>query len=153
MPSLSWWKTRHLSSRDVTKPTLLHPSSPSLRLYRPFFILASYPFLFLEDLPRFCRSTPGPLYFIIDQMNAFDKESPNRDAILDAKKNKLLHEVYEMSAQHYLITSASATYQITKQTQTNGLKLLMMRGMSKLSKPLMPFPFPIFIHFGFCRKR
>jgi hypothetical protein len=81
-------------------------------------------------------------------MNAFNEESPNRDAILDGKKNKLLHEVYEMSAEHYLITSVSANYQMTKQSQTNSLKLSMMGEMSKLSKSLMPFPFPIFIRFG-----
>jgi len=119
-------------------------SSPLPAFLHPRFVPISEHFWPPEVLSFDARS----LYFIIDQMNAFNEESPNRDAILDGKKNKLLHEVYEMSAEHYLITSVSANYQMTKQSQTNSLKLSMMGEMSKLSKSLMPFPFPIFIRFG-----
>ncbi|KAI9443719.1 hypothetical protein F5148DRAFT_1255992 [Russula earlei] len=99
-----------------------------------------------SDLLAFCRANanPDPLYFVVDQMNAFHKEESNEDEIANDKKQEFSNLLQEMSAEHYSITCASAnrrTMMHMQRKQTGDLKLSMMGGMSKVRRPLIAFPY------------
>ena len=94
----------------------------------------------MSELDAFCYSLGrATLYFIVDQVNAFEKSAPNRDEISDSKKEAGQDIINNLSVGHFLITSASANYQTARymaQKQTGEGKMSAKGGMTKVS-PLM----------------
>jgi hypothetical protein len=83
------------------------------------------------------RIYKSPWFFVIDQMNAFDKEDCNEDEIANDTKDKLLRQLMAITSEHYLITSASANRKTVKhmeQKQTGDIKLSLMGGMSTVTQ-------------------
>jgi hypothetical protein len=89
-----------------------------------------------DDALAFCHDLNGThLYFITDQINAFEREGPNKDKIPDDDKIVLRRLLEAMFLGHFSITSASANYRTAfhmRQKQDGELKLTMMGGMSEV---------------------
>lgn len=94
----------------------------------------------VSELGAFCHSLDrSTLYFIVDQVNAFDESAPNMDKIPDGDKEAGQKIINHLSAGHFLITSASANYQTARymaQKQTGEEKMSVKGGMTEVS-PLM----------------
>lgn len=90
-----------------------------------------------SNIINFCQQEI--LYFIIDQKNAFDEsEDINMDINNNSKKNAVREFLCELTAPHYVITSASADHRTAMhmaEKQTGERKLSLMGGMSEVSKP------------------
>jgi energy-coupling factor transporter ATP-binding protein EcfA2 len=82
------------------------------------------------------RKMKGQLCFIIDQFNAFDPESLGDDDVGNVLKEELCQVVNKLSAQHFLITSASANHRTAQHMaakQTDDQKIALLGGMTPVS--------------------
>ena len=92
-----------------------------------------------EELISLCdhyRGMKGQLCFIVDQFYAFDEESSGDDYVTNENQKQLLTVVNELSAQHILITSASANHRTAKHMaakQTDDQKIALLGGMTPVS--------------------
>jgi hypothetical protein len=89
-----------------------------------------------EDIIYFC-DRQMPMYFIVDQMNALDRESDNMDTVDNQRKAAAQEYLDQLTSSHYRITSASANHRTAMhmaKKQTNEMKLALMGGMSEVSK-------------------
>lgn len=78
------------------------------------------------------------LYFIVDQMNAFDTEGTNKDDVSNDVKSRIRTSLSEIMFEHFVIESASANYQSAmymQQKQLSKSKLSLMGGLTKVSYP------------------
>jgi hypothetical protein len=77
------------------------------------------------------------LYFIVNQKNALEAEGANMDMATNSAKQATQEFLNQITAIHYMITSGSANYRMAMHMvakQTGEQKMLMMGGMSKMSK-------------------
>lgn len=89
-----------------------------------------------DDVVAFCKRNRS-MYFIIDQMNALDREDSNMDTVNNARKDAIQQFLDLLTPGHYQITSASSNHKTAmymKKKQTNELKMALMGGMSAVSK-------------------
>lgn len=93
----------------------------------------------MDDALKFCGNfRETHLYFIIDQINALEKEETNADSVSNFQKEDLQAFLQKITVGHYSIASASAnyrTFQHMAQKQTGEIKMSMMGGMSKVRNP------------------
>jgi hypothetical protein len=90
------------------------------------------------DVVKLARNRTHPRwFFIIDQLNAFDREGDNEDEIDNDSKSALFAQLMEITSNHYQITSASANKKTAKhmeQKQTGDLKMSLQGGMSEVMR-------------------
>jgi energy-coupling factor transporter ATP-binding protein EcfA2 len=89
-----------------------------------------------EDIIYFC-DRQMPMYFIVDQMNALDREDANMDTKDNERKAATQIFLNGLTYGQYRITSASASHRTAvhmAKKQTNDSKLALMGGMSEVSK-------------------
>jgi hypothetical protein len=92
----------------------------------------------LESLTNFCiryELAFGQLCFIVDQLNALDPEPMGQGEVPNKDKGLLRRLLQQISADHILITSASAnhkTFQYMVQKDTGQRKVLLMGGMTSV---------------------
>jgi len=89
-----------------------------------------------EEINTFCHSLDDTLYFIVDQINAFDVSPANMDVIWDDEKKACSSFITRLCLGNLSIASASANYETAlhmDQKQTNELKTAMMGGMRDVS--------------------
>ena len=89
-----------------------------------------------DDVIAFCSQHPST-YFIIDQMNALDREDANMDIVTNEQKAVAQKYLGQLTYGHYRITSTSANHKTAvhmAKKQTGERKLPLMGGMSEVSK-------------------
>ena len=89
----------------------------------------------LESLVNFCAGYRDRLCFIVDQLNALDPEPMAQDVVTNEKKMSFRDQLQLMSANHILITSASAndkTSQHTAQRDAGEVQVPLMGGMTSV---------------------
>src|SRR3984957_7666913 len=83
----------------------------------------------------FCRGLLNmPMYFIVDQLNALEQESADKDEATNSAKLALSRLLQNLYLGHYSITSASANYRTArymKNDQTGEIKMSMIGGLSR----------------------
>jgi len=92
-----------------------------------------------DDIIQFCGSLPreNPLYFIIDQKNALDREDDNKDTASNDKKKDVSALLDKIASGHLAITSASANYKTALEVmsrQRSEMTFSLRGGMSRVSK-------------------
>jgi hypothetical protein len=90
----------------------------------------------IDNAFTFCGNLGAThLYFVIDQVNALEREAPNADTVSSKQKESLAEFLQKITVGHFSISSASASnmtmYRMAKK-QDNEIKMSMMGGLSKM---------------------
>jgi len=94
-----------------------------------------------DEIDAFCHGLDDTLYFIVDQINAFELSPPNTDAISEDEKRACNSFITRLGLGNLTITSASANYETSlhmDQKQNNERKIPMMGGMTVVSASICP---------------